>query len=281
MSHPARSTLEPPDYDGHFVMIPLTRGKFVIVDEADAEMIPSFGRWRTKMKAKRNTCYAASCTYPPGLPEQTVYMHVLIAGFKGVDHVNRNGLDNRRINLRPATVSQNQANRGPLSNNTSGYKGVSWNRGRHKWSAIIKVAGEVTRLGFFDDPIEAARAYNQAASEAFGEYAYLNPMPATWSTLVSQPSIRPSGGSRSASRRRRGASQSLPSNNTSGYKGVTRHQKSGRWQARINFDGKYRYLGLFDDPLDAAHAYNEAAISAWGERAWLNPIPQEGFRSAS
>ena len=177
MSHPARSTLEQPDYDGHFVMIPLDKGKFAIFDEADAEkvmnwMAPHSGEW-VAGQAATNTWYADRYTYNPF--KVHIRMHVLVAGFTGVDHVHRNGLDTRRINLRAATPSQNMANRPPFRNNKSGYKGVYWTQGR--FTAAIKVNYRKICLGRFDDPVEAARAYNEAALEHFGEFAWLNPLP--------------------------------------------------------------------------------------------------------
>ena len=104
-------------------------------------------------------------------------MHTLIAGVKGPDHVNSNGLDNRRINLREASQAQNCANQRLHSNNTSGYKGVSRERAERRWKARICVKGRHIFLGRFDDPVEAARAYNEAALEYFGEFAWLNPLP--------------------------------------------------------------------------------------------------------
>ena len=158
--------------DGHFVMIPLTHGKFAIVDEADAELVLNGKPWRAT-RPRTLTWYAQRRT----LQGVTVSMHSLITGYPMVDHVNRNGLDNRRINLRPATLSQNSANRALFRNNTSGYKGVYWDRPQRKWMAVIMANGRRKRLGVFDDPVEAARAYNHAAAEAFGEYAWLNPVP--------------------------------------------------------------------------------------------------------
>lgn len=169
MSHPARSTLEPPDYDGHFVMIPLTKGKFAIVDEADAEMVLGRGKW---FAAQHRQLFYAS----RGERGRTVAMHAVVAGFERPDHVNRNGLDNRRINLRAATVSQNNGNIGLSRHNTSGYKGVSWDRERRKWMALINDGGRKRTLGRFDDPAEAACAYNAAALEKWGEFAWLNPV---------------------------------------------------------------------------------------------------------
>ena len=89
-----------------------------------------------------------------------------------VDHINHNGLDNRRPNLRLATRSQNAANLGPYANNTSGYKGVDFNRG--KWRARIREGGVRYFLGYFETAEDAARAYDTKAHELFGEFASLN-----------------------------------------------------------------------------------------------------------
>jgi hypothetical protein len=90
-----------------------------------------------------------------------------------IDHKDGDGLNNQRSNLRLASKKQNQANRGAPTNNRSGYKGVSAN-GRGGWRASIFVDGKTRRVGDYDTPLEAARAYNQAALAAFGEFAKLN-----------------------------------------------------------------------------------------------------------
>jgi len=87
------------------------------------------------------------------------------------DHINGDGLDNRRENIRVSTKSQNQANRRNLqSNNTSGFKGVDFHRG--KWRAQIKVDGRKIDLGSFDTPDEASGAYLRSAHHHFGKFAY-------------------------------------------------------------------------------------------------------------
>lgn len=88
-----------------------------------------------------------------------------------VDHVNGNTLDNRRINLRLATYSGNRTNGKRQSNNTSGYKGVTWHKQSHKWQAGVKAKGHSYYLGLFDDPREAHEAYKLKAVELFGEFA--------------------------------------------------------------------------------------------------------------
>ena len=91
-----------------------------------------------------------------------------------VDHINGNGLDNQRANLREATSSQNQANRSKYARNTatSQFKGVR--RERSAWEASIRVQGRFLYLGRFASERQAAKAYNQAAEFHFGEFASLN-----------------------------------------------------------------------------------------------------------
>ena len=90
-----------------------------------------------------------------------------------VDHVDGNTLDNRRHNLRSVTRSQNSINKRAPKSNTSGFKGVSQVR-TGKWAAYIKKDYQKHHLGTFDTKEEAARAYNRAARQLFGEHALLN-----------------------------------------------------------------------------------------------------------
>lgn len=89
-----------------------------------------------------------------------------------VDHINRNPKDNRKSNLRFVTLAKNAQNISPQKNNTSGYRGVWCEHG--KWKAAIKVNYKKISLGTYADIKEAARAYNRAAEQYFGEYAVLN-----------------------------------------------------------------------------------------------------------
>ena len=90
------------------------------------------------------------------------------------DHINGDKLDNRRCNLRLATRSQNMANRPKSRNNRSGYKGVIWDKRQGKWRATIGYHGKTTTLGRYDNIEAAARAYDRAARQYFGDFAYLN-----------------------------------------------------------------------------------------------------------
>lgn len=91
-----------------------------------------------------------------------------------VDHINGNGLDNQRNNLRLATHAENMRNSHLPINNTSGYKGVSWRKIDRKWGVHIGVNNKVICLGGFDDLEEAARVYDEAAKKYHGEFAKLN-----------------------------------------------------------------------------------------------------------
>lgn len=91
-----------------------------------------------------------------------------------VDHIDQNKLNNRIENLRAATKSQNEANTGKRSTNTSGYKGVYWLKNANKWRAKIDHNKKQIHIGLFTDKNAAAIAYNQKATELFGEHAFLN-----------------------------------------------------------------------------------------------------------
>ena len=90
------------------------------------------------------------------------------------DHIDGNKLNNQRQNLRPATRSQNNANRGPQRNNTTGFKGVYLKRNTGRYLAQIQVNKRIIYLGYHDTPEDAARAYDQAARRYFGPFAHTN-----------------------------------------------------------------------------------------------------------
>jgi hypothetical protein len=97
-----------------------------------------------------------------------------------VDHKNNHGLVNLRNNLRSCSHAENQHNQQNPSNNTSGYKGVSWYKHVAKWRAQINFNGKRIHLGYFDNKIEAAIAYNEAAVKYHGEFACINVIPHAW-----------------------------------------------------------------------------------------------------
>ena len=150
--------------------IPLTQGKFAVVNDKDFTELSKF-RW-VAQKARR-TWYA--WRRAEGL--KCIKMHRQIMNPPDdmeIDHKDGDGLNNTRTNLRICTRTQNSMNRPPFSNNTSGFKGVMWNKRAKKWKAQIHISGRSTFLGYYSCIIEAAKAYNKAAFESYGEFAYLN-----------------------------------------------------------------------------------------------------------
>lgn len=154
--------------------IPLTQGFVALVDDDDYPLVMAAGRWHAK-RDKRST-YALhsirSTTTTTGWTSEA--MHRFLVDWPLIDHINGDGLDNRRSNLRPASSTQNAANRQHFNPNVSGFRGVSYNRGRLKpWKATV---GQLNRVhcGYFYNPEEAARAYDAAAFAQWGEFAILN-----------------------------------------------------------------------------------------------------------
>lgn len=149
--------------------IPLTRGLVALVDDADYDLVVAAGKWHAGSEGSR---FYARRSYQREGNRWSVRMHTLVTGWDFVDHINGDGLDNRRQNLRPADDSKNSMNRGMRSDNTSGFKGVV--RRGSRWMARIKLHDRRTYLGTFATPQEAAHAYDAAALVLFGEFARPN-----------------------------------------------------------------------------------------------------------
>ena len=149
--------------------IPLTQGKFALVDEEDFERI-------TRYKWLYDRGYARRRFQINGV-QHMMHMHreVMQApeGYE-VDHINGDKLDNRKCNLRVVTHQRNMFNMTSHKDSTSPYKGVYWNKERKKWTTQIAINGKRKHIGHFENEEDAAEAYNQAAKKYFGEYAKLN-----------------------------------------------------------------------------------------------------------
>lgn len=152
--------------------VPLTQGRVALIDDEDLARVLAAGTWCATVKPR--TAYAVRMARKPDGRPTTIGMHRFITGWEYVDHINGDGLDNRRCNLRPATAATNARNVGLRSHNTSGYKGVTWHKAGRKWMAQLRVDGRQVYLGLFTDPAEAASAYDAAALEHFGEFARTN-----------------------------------------------------------------------------------------------------------
>ncbi len=153
--------------------IPVGRTHIAIVDDEDYEYLSKFF-WRKQENKLSRTLYAKRRRRVDGRVVNEL-MHKIITGYEQTDHINGDGLDNRRSNLRAATATQNRANIRKYSGSfSSPYKGVSWYKAGEKWSASITKDKKKRHLGYFASEIDAARAYDTAAIQYFGEYALLN-----------------------------------------------------------------------------------------------------------
>jgi hypothetical protein len=156
-------------------MVTVSADHVALIESRDLELVSGY-RWYPLFGHNGKIYVVAN------VKKTIVYMHRLIAGTpKGLetDHVNGDGLDNRRGNLRTATCSLNSANtwkpaRPDGSAHTSKFKGVSWDRARGKWQSKINPGGGTKNLGRYRSEEDAARAYDAAAVASWGEFARLN-----------------------------------------------------------------------------------------------------------
>ena len=149
--------------------IQLTQGKVALVDDDDFEWLSQW-KWHTDKNgyAKRTDRSSAK--------RRTINMHREIMGFtssdgKITDHINGIKTDNRKINLREATNSQNVCNQKNRSDNKSGFKGVCFDKKSKKWRSYIYLNGKQKNLGFYNSEFDAANEYKKAAIKHFGEFA--------------------------------------------------------------------------------------------------------------
>lgn len=147
------------------------KGKYVaFVDDEDYDFI---NQWKWVSVKGGNTRYART-TFCVNGKNVNVYMHVAIMGFNGADHMNGNGLDCQKSNMRKATKQQNAMNARINKNGSSKYKGVFKPSNRRHFYARISINYKHIFLGSFTDEIEAAKAYDKKAKELFGEFSRLN-----------------------------------------------------------------------------------------------------------
>lgn len=211
-----------------------------IVDEQDFDKIKDY-KWSSIFCGKAKSPYAVSSHFG-----KIVYMHRIVMGAKSdqfVDHIDGNGLNNSRENLRFATTSQNNMNQRKRSDNTSGHKGISWCPDREKYQVYINIDRKRKSLGRYKTLEEAIYVRDQAVKAHYGEYSREN------SSLPENAEITPQRAIPRTLRR-------TGSNNSSGKTGVTKHKD--RWLATITIDGKPKRIGLFAE-LENAIAAREKA----------------------
>lgn len=151
------------------IEIPLTQGKVALIDDEDYELVSQYkwhahvtfsGQWYAKARSGKISMHRLLMNPPAWIQ---------------VDHVNSDGLDNRRENLRLATSKQQSYNKRPQKNKMySKYKGVCWDASRSKWVVYIHHQGRQIYLGRFTSELDAAKAYDDAAKERFGEFSRTN-----------------------------------------------------------------------------------------------------------
>lgn len=160
------------------VLIPLGSrkypGRFAIVDAGD---IPLVGQYRWSVNRNHRVEYAFRNVWVDG-KQRRISMHRLILGLTDprlqTDHINHNGLDNRRENLRIVTIQQNAFNRRSNQRVTSRFKGVCWDKKARKWRAKFQYNGIGHYVGLYTDEVDAARAYDAAVIAHQLQFANLN-----------------------------------------------------------------------------------------------------------
>lgn len=176
-----------------------------------------------------------------------------INGLFVCDHKNGNGLDNQKSNLRKCTQAENSRNSCLRKDNKSGFKGVWWNHEMKKWRVSIAIEGKTVKIGNFSDINEAARHYNKAAFDAFGEFAKLNdvnPLFPTMPVPLQEKHIR--------------------RDNKTGCVGVCSAGK--KWVAQTTIRGVQKYLGRFKSIEDAAKAIIAAQSANSPDETHLTPV---------
>ena len=245
------------------VIIPLTKGKETIIDAEDYPLVKNY-KWHAD--CGKYTCYA-SVNHNKG----QLRLHRLILGLdchnndkritdndkRITDHKDRNGLNNRRENIRVATYSQNNSYSRPQGK----YKGVyKANKGGRKYYYTrYEINNKIYRKGSYPNPEYAAMAYDLLALKYSGQFAYQN-----FSNIPIEE--KQEYAKHTIFHIRHGDKP----------RGVSFFRATKKWKARITYRCKVEYLGYFDDIEEAAKAYDRAAIKYYGEKAKLN-FPREEY----
>lgn len=229
--------------------IMLTRGMSAMVDDEDFEWLNQY-KWYAGASDKKFYAVRKGRKIDGILYKIPIYMHRQILKLTRddelmADHVNGNGLDNRRLNLRKCSYRENNINKILcFDGQSSTFRGVSHIIEHHCWKAEI----DNHFIGHYLTEGEAAYYYNEQAKIRHGEFAVLNDL---------------SGLSINLTPRR---------NRKTPYKGIRFNKRDKMWYARIMQNRKEIYIGCYKDAVSAAIAYNEKAIELHGDKARLNTI---------
>ena len=167
---------EPPITIPNTRWVRLTQGKFALVDEENYELLNKYN-WCANKHC--NTYYARKSPneFSRAINDKKIMMHqIVLCVYDGtfIDHINHDGLDNRKCNLRKCTHSENMANIKSIAESSSIYKGVCWYKKKEKWCGYIRVNKKLIHLGYFETQELAAEEYNKAALLYFKDRASLN-----------------------------------------------------------------------------------------------------------
>lgn len=211
--------------------IQLSQSKVALVDDEDYDRVNEY-KWQAYKNKKGNSTYARV--------NYDLTMHRLILNLTSndkveVDHIDMNGLNNQKSNLRIVNRSQNKCNATIQKNNKTGLKGVGYyKRGGH-YRARIKINGKETHLGFFDTAEEAGAAYDKASKEIHGVYGRVNGVECKYdpAARIIKPEV----------------------------KGFYFNKHSKKWQAYLPTKSGNKFLGLFDTEKEASEAFKKARAS--------------------
>lgn len=154
--------------------IPLSQEQVALIDDDDFDRVSHYN-WCAIKRA--HTFYASRKIKNTKGNWSSQMLHIFIMGEPYIDHIDGNGLNNQKENLRKATPTQNRRNtRRRTIGYTSKYKGVYWNKNENKWRVAIYVNYKSKHLGYFLSELDAAKAYDKAAIELFSDFALTNKM---------------------------------------------------------------------------------------------------------
>lgn len=242
--------------------------KIVLFDDEDYELVSQIN-WKIVKSKEIDT---SDVFYARGIVPKKIFdkygqnsvrMHRIIMSAKKeeqIDHINHNGLDNRKANLRIATNSQQTANTRLQARSTTGFKGVTFKSKKKLYISRIRIDGKLIGGGLFKNKYQAALKYNEMAIKYFGEYACIN--------QLTEDEIKL-------------AKEYIPNRiyktNKTGYMGVSisKQNLKKKYMSTIWFGNKNVHLGFFEYPKDAAIAYNTFIIENNMDLRRLNIIPNE------
>lgn len=210
------------------------------------------GYWKVGIKTDKTRVYAV---------HRIIYFmqNGIDPGEDVIDHYGEDRLDNSKIRLTTQALNSAHSRKQKSYKNqnpSSKYKGVTWFKRNKKWGAQIRAKEKVEFLGLFDCEQEAALAYNKAAEKAWKEFAVLNILTEEDFAVIEKSKKQ----------------KELNFNQSSTFIGVCWHKATQKWAAKIGINGKRVHLGIFSDEIEAAKAYNSAAIQYRGLNARLNKI---------